>query len=163
MEFKVKEELLFKFLQEQFYSGLKLLSYDEYSGHDAVSDVDEIFVELKCRNTHYDNLMIEKIKYDHLIAGANALGYQPLYVCETPEGVWAFDLLLTTPKWEERNDLPATTSFSNTTRVTKTVGYLHITQGKILYPMSDVNDPWDQGFDFESFTFDGDDPLFTVD
>jgi len=161
MEYKVKEELLFKFLKEEYYPDLELLSYEVYSGHDAISDDEEVFVELKCRNTHYDNLMIEKIKYDHMISIASALNYGALYICETPKGIWQFNLLKTPPKWEERDDLPATTSFINTNRVTKTVGYLNINQGKILYPVLD--DPWDQDFDYESLVFDGDDSVFVVD
>ena len=89
-------------------------------------------MELKSRNTHYDDLLIEKDKYDGLISGAFFFNYMPAYVNSTPEGVWLFDLKeLPEPVWEDRW-LPQNTEFSNRGNKTKVVGYLHIKDGKEL-------------------------------
>jgi hypothetical protein len=104
-----------------------------------------MFFELKCRDTHYDELMIEKSKYDRLVALAAEYDYTPIYVCSTPEGVWEFDLSFIDIQWEDRGDLPATSQFENQERVTKQVGYLDI--GNVwatkIYPI-----------DFEMFDLD---------
>ena len=119
------EQTLFDMLRDTYHSDLAKAS-DEYSTYDCYSASAEMFFELKCRDTHYDELMIEKSKYDRLVALAAEYDYTPIYVCSTPEGVWEFDLSFIDIQWEDRGDLPATSQFENQERVTKQVGYLDI-------------------------------------
>jgi hypothetical protein len=50
-------------------------------------------------------LVIEKIKYDALVARASMFGTVPVYINSTPVGVWSFRLTeLPEPTWEERQD-----------------------------------------------------------
>ena len=127
----LKEPELFAFLKEFYYPDLRM-SEDRYSKHDCISDKYKAYIELKSRNTHYDDLLIEKIKYDAIIDAAYSLNYIPMYINSTPEGVWSFDLFLMGDlKWEDRW-LPAKTEFPNGGNKTKIVGYLHIKDGKKL-------------------------------
>ncbi len=87
-------------------------------------------IELKCRNRHYNDLVIEKIKYDALVARASMFGTVPVYINSTPIGVWSFRLTeLPEPSWEERR-MPKTTHFSNNNMIVKVVGYYNISLGK---------------------------------
>ena len=105
------------------------MSDDKFSKHDCISKQARLYIELKSRNTHYDDLLIEKIKYDAIFEAALALKHLPYYVNSTPEGVWAFDLtVVDEPVWEDRW-LPAKTEFPSGGNKTKVVGYLHIKDG----------------------------------
>lgn len=128
------EKKLFDLLREYEYPDLVHVTNDEYSATDCFSIEQGTYIELKCRRTHYDTLIIEKLKYDRLKAEADKIGLTPLYICSTPNGVWEFDLDVIPIRWEERGDLPATTQFENKQRVTKVVGYLSLEQGKPILP-----------------------------
>jgi hypothetical protein len=78
--------------------------------------------------------MIEKLKYDRLKNWADVMGMIPLYICSTPQGIWEFNLDVLDIKWEDRDDLPATTQFEDKARISKVVGYLPTTQGRNLFP-----------------------------
>ena len=132
--YDLTEKELFNLLKNNIYEDLVLVSEDEYSAVDCFSHNHGIYVELKCRRKHYDELLIEKLKYDRLVAEANKIGMMPVYICHTPLGIWEFNLDLLNIKWEDRDDLPATTDFEDKRRVTKTVGYLSINKGKPLLP-----------------------------
>ena len=56
----------------------------------------------------------------------------PMYICSTPQGVWAFNLNLIEPEWKNQTDLPTTTEFDDKSRRTKSVGFLPIQQGNRL-------------------------------
>ena len=87
-------------------------------------------IELKCRNVHYDDLLIEKSKYETLIARADKFKTNPIYINSTPLGVWLFRLdELDEPVWEERR-MPRTTHFYNNNMIVKLVGYYNISLGK---------------------------------
>jgi len=85
-------------------------------------------MELKCRRTHYDKLLIEKSKYDRLTRAAETRGMLPVYICSTPQGIWGFSLPKYEITWEDR-EMPATTDFDNQRTITKTVGYLDTALG----------------------------------
>lgn len=121
------ETELFEFLQKKI-PDLKLSEF-KYSKYDCYSEKNNIDIELKCRRTHYDDLLIEKAKYDALIKRSNNFNTKPFYINSTPEGIWAFDLSKFSPKWEERR-MPRTTDFSNNNKINKEVGYLNINEGK---------------------------------
>lgn len=131
---ELDERKLFEFLREYEYEDLVHVTNDSYSATDCFSIEYGIYVELKCRKTHYNDLMIEKLKYDRLKAEADRIGLTPMYICSTPHGIWQFDLDTLPIKWEDRSDLPATTHFDNKQRITKTVGYLTLDQGQQVLP-----------------------------
>lgn len=123
------EQELFNFINKD---NKYVLSTEQFSNWDCYSDELREYVELKCRKTHYDDLMIEKIKYDRIVKIAAEKGMTPKYINYTPEGVWSFNLKDFDIQWEEKRGLPATTDFANKMRVTKTVGYLNINNGEKL-------------------------------
>ena len=83
-------------------------------------------------NKHYDDLLIEKIKYDAIVEAAKAISYKPYYINSTPNGIWSFNIAaMPQPQWEERW-LPAKTEFPSGGNKTKVVGYLHVKDGKKL-------------------------------
>ena len=105
------------------------MSTDKFSKHDCISSKHKVYIELKSRNTHYDDLLIEKIKYDAILEEARILKLKPLYINSTPEGMWSFNISsMPQPEWEDRW-LPAKTEFPNGGNKTKVVGYLHIKDG----------------------------------
>lgn len=132
--YDLSEKELFSLLKHNLYEDLVLVSEDMYSAVDCFSESQSAYIELKCRKTHYDKLMIEKLKYDRLVSEANQVGMTPLYICHTPLGIWEFNLDLLSIDWEDRDDLPATTDFADKRRITKTVGYLSIDRGTPLLP-----------------------------
>ena len=125
------EPELFAYLKEFYYPDLEM-SEDKHSKHDCISKDLKLYIELKSRNTHYDDLLIEKIKFDAICEQAKALNNLPLYINSTPQGIWKFHLNPTKPPvWEERW-LPQNTEFSARGNKTKVVGYLHIKDGQQL-------------------------------
>lgn len=128
----MKEEELFGLLKKRLFPDLKKFD-DKFSNADCVSDEDRFYIELKCRRSHYEELMIEEYKYDRLVNVAMDMDYSPIYVNSTPWGVWAFNLGTLLPRWENRAGLPATTDFDNTKKVIKSVGYLNIKDGIRLW------------------------------
>lgn len=132
--YELTEKELFNLLKHNLYEDLVLVSNDMYSAVDCFSEMYGVYIELKCRKTHYDELLIEKLKYDRLMSEAERVGMTPLYICHTPLGIWEFNLDLLNINWEDRDNLPATTEFADKRRVTKTVGYLSIDRGTPLLP-----------------------------
>ncbi|OJW82083.1 MAG: hypothetical protein BGO69_15915 [Bacteroidetes bacterium 46-16] len=63
-------------------------------------------IEMKIRNTHYDDLMLEKIKYKDLKAVSVGTGASILYINTTPQGTYIFNLseldYLENVDWNER-------------------------------------------------------------
>jgi hypothetical protein len=124
----MKEQELFDWLKAEKFPDL-IHSPEVYDGFDCISEAEKLFIELKCRRTHYDNLLIEKMKYDFLLEESAKLGLAPWYVNSTPDGIWAFALLdLKEIDWQEKW-LPATTEFANKNNKMKLVGFIHTHQG----------------------------------
>lgn len=122
------ESELFDFLKEFYYPDLEK-SKSKFATFDCVSGKQRLYIELKSRNTHYNDLLIEKMKYDAIMGAALFLGYAPSYINSTPDGVWQFDLsTLPEPVWSER-PLPQNTEFEDRGKKNKVVGYLHIKDG----------------------------------
>ena len=124
----MKEQELFDWLKAEKFPDL-VHSPEEYDGFDCTSAERKMFIELKSRKTHYPDLLIEKMKYDFLLAEAEKLGYTPWYVNWTPDGIWAYNLK-TQPEitWAEKW-LPSTTEFANKNNKMKLVGFLHTDYG----------------------------------
>ena len=127
----LKEPQLFDYLKEFHYPDLRK-SEDEFDTFDCISDEARMYIELKSRNTHYDDLLIEETKYRALMQSAAGYGLFPWYINATPNGVWGFNLSkLPAPKWEDKW-LPSTTEFARRGNKTKLVGFLNINDGELL-------------------------------
>ena len=122
------EKQLFHYLKKHHYCDLKKSS-DEMSRWDCYSYIWNELIELKCRNTHYDKLIIEKKKFDALIKRAGE--GKAIYICSTPKGIFKFTLNDLIIKFYKRQ-MPTTTHFENRDKVFKLVGYLHTQHAKQL-------------------------------
>lgn len=121
----MNEELLFTFLREGYYPDLSKAP-GIYDAFDCISIQAGHYIELKCRATHYDTLLIEEMKYRKLITQAAERNLVPFYINSTPEGIYSFDLMdVAEPVWYVQY-LPATTEFDRIEKVDKLVGYLPI-------------------------------------
>ena len=115
----MNEQKLFEHLKTHYVPDLE--KTDKFDLKDAYSKQYNMHIELKSRYTHYDELLIEKIKWDKLITMSN-----PRYVNWTPKGIYSFDIdSVSEPKWFEHT-MPATTEFEDVRKVIKVVGYLPI-------------------------------------
>lgn len=127
----MKEQELFDYLKANHFPDLEK-SVGEYDGFDCTTASKRMFIELKSRKTHYPELLIEKIKFDFLVAEAVKLNYTPWYVNYTPEGIWAFDLSaphMASIEWAEKW-LPSTTEFVNKNNKMKMVGFISVELGR---------------------------------
>lgn len=127
----LKEPELFDYLKEFHWSDLEK-SEGKFDCFDCVSNSEKMYIELKSRNTHYDELLLEEIKYRALVDSASELSLTPWYINSTPDGVWGFNLGdLPEPTWEEKW-LPKSTEFSRSGNKTKLVSFIHIDKGIAL-------------------------------
>ena len=86
----------------------------------------DFILELKCRETHYPEMLIEQAKYDWLIEEAGKRSAKPACVNWTPQGIFAWDLYrVKEPSWAPRL-MPATTQFENNEEIVKVVGFLPV-------------------------------------
>jgi hypothetical protein len=121
----MNEELLFSFLREGLYPDL-VKSEGIFDAYDCISKQAGHYIELKCRATHYDTLLIEEMKYRKLITQAAERDLVPYYINSTPQGIFSFDLMdVPEPEWVS-HWMPATTEFARSNKVSKLVGYLPI-------------------------------------
>jgi len=121
----MKEADLFDYLKGTHFPDL-LKSEGVYDSFDCISEEKQSYIELKCRHTHYSDLLIEQSKYVRLIDEAGIRVLDPWYINSTPKGIYAFDLSrVPEPAWEERW-MPTTTEFANTSKKIKLVGFLKI-------------------------------------
>lgn len=125
----MQESELFDLLKNGFIPDLQK-SEDQFSRWDCVSHKFKYRIELKCRKTHYDSLMLERDKYFALILSYVETGYKPLYINYTPKGVYVFDLSDLNPEWTTDTRMPKTTDFNNNNRVEKTYTLLEIKNAK---------------------------------
>ena len=125
----MREQELFDYLKFKHFPDLEK-SEGAFDSFDCTTDDKNLYIELKCRHTHYPELLIEEMKYRRLVNQAGSR--TPYYINSTPQGVWAFDLSrVPEPSWSERR-MPATTEFSNTRKIMKLVGFLHLDYGLAL-------------------------------
>ena len=124
----MKESDLFDFLKVDIYPDL-VKSEGTYDTFDCISYKAGHFIELKCRITHYSDLLIEQMKYRKLIEQAVQSNLLPFYINSTPLGIYSFDLNdIPEPEWVTHL-MPATTEFENRAKVEKVVGYFLIEDG----------------------------------
>ena len=121
----MKEQALFDYLKSSLYPDLEKAP-GIYDAFDCISTTAGHYIELKCRYTHYDTLLIEEMKYRKLITQAAERDLIPFYINSTPKGVFSFDLMdVPEPEWVS-HWMPATTEFSRSQKISKLVGYLPI-------------------------------------
>lgn len=121
----MKEQDLFDYLKSSLYPDLEKAP-GIYDAFDCISLSASHYIELKCRYTHYDTLLIEEMKYRKLITQAAERDLIPFYINSTPKGVFSFDLMdVPEPEWLTHR-MPATTEFSRNNKIDKLVGYLPI-------------------------------------
>jgi len=121
------EQQLFNFINKHFIKDLKPSELPT-SRFDCYSEKYKLDIELKCRRKHYDELIIERGKYDALMHRCEVNGSRPVYINSTPKGVWGFYLDKHQLEWEHR-DLPKQTDFSDRQTISKEIGYLDTTKG----------------------------------
>ncbi len=127
-----KEQDLFDWLSTNYYPDL-VKAKSKMSRWDCYSPETKNRIELKCRTRHFDTLLIEKKKYDAMMAKYHENGDLPIYINSTPEGIWEFNLSLLELQWEVNYRNPATTTFYNRSRVAKEVAYINIKHGNKLF------------------------------
>ena len=121
----MKEQELFDHLKDGIYPDLER-SPGIYDSFDCISAKAGHYIELKCRYTHYDTLLIEEMKYRKLITQSAERDLIPFYINSTPLGIYSFDLMdIPEPEWVTHR-MPATSEFANKSKVDKLVGYLDI-------------------------------------
>jgi hypothetical protein len=121
----MKEADLFEHLKVSHFPDL-IKSEGTFDTFDCISEEKQYYIELKCRHTHYPDLLIEHSKYTRLVDEAGFRILTPWYINSTPQGIYAFDLSrVPEPAWSERW-MPATTEFTNTKKIIKRVGFLHL-------------------------------------
>jgi hypothetical protein len=120
---RMTEQGLFDYIKATYLEDL-VKSEHEYEYIDATSNGYRLTIELKCRNTHYDELILEKDKYESLMDRANDLGFTPFYINSTPQGIYAFNLRKITVTFSTKR-LPSST-VDNGPVIDKKVALLHI-------------------------------------
>ena len=133
----INEKDLYKVLRDKLIPDL--LSYKKSnSTYDCFSEDLNMQIELKCRRRHYDDLMIERSKWDRLLQESKTNGTRSIYLNSTPNGVWAFDLnhidKVGNMVWSFKT-LPAKTHWDKGKTKRKEVSYLHISMGKDITDM----------------------------
>ena len=129
------EKHLFQKLKQNYLPNL-IMSSSEFETHDCYSENEygyspTLYFELKCRDTHYDDLFIEKPKWESLMSKDG----HAFYISETPNGCWIFNIKkLPEPMWYEKL-LPDSTksNYGNHELVWKWVGKYNIAQGKKIF------------------------------
>ena len=126
----MKEKDLFEYLVSCCYDDL-VMAKKKLSRWDCYSPASSHRIELKCRSKHYDTLLIEKKKYDAMIAKCNDNLDVPMYINSTPLGIYRFNLYLVTLKWEIQYH-NKTTQFGNTNKIPKEVAMINVNEAEIL-------------------------------
>jgi len=126
---RMTEQSLFDYIKATYLEDLEK-SKHTYEYIDATSNGYRLTIELKCRHTHYDELILEKDKYESLMGRAQELGFTPFYINSTPEGIYAFNLRKIKVSWTTKR-LPSNT-IENGPVVDKEVALLHINEAVAL-------------------------------
>jgi len=120
------EAELFNYIKGRYLEDL-VKSEHPYEYHDCTSTLYRLHIELKCRHKHYEDLIMEKDKYEALVQQAERLGFTPFYVNATPKGIYAFNLRKITVKWTIKK-LPLESKSKDQGLVNKTVALLPVGQ-----------------------------------
>ena len=126
----MKEQDLFEYLVNNYYPDL-VKAKKKMSRWDCYSPETSHRIELKCRATHYDTLILEKKKYDAMLLKCNDNLDIPIYINSTPEGVYKFNLFEIKPNREVKY-LKKTTTFTNNNQIAKEIAMLPVIDAEIL-------------------------------
>lgn len=126
-----KEADLIQWLKQNLYPDL-VKAKNPMSRWDCYSPSEGHRIELKCRRKHYDTLLIERGKYEAVVAESSKHLDIPIFIVSTPEGIYSFNLLQVTFNWEVNNRNPRTTEFGGSERVTKEVSYMNVKEATKL-------------------------------
>ena len=118
------EAELFDYIKGRYLEDL-VKSQHPYDYHDCTSTLYRLHIELKCRHKHYEDLIIEKDKYEALVQQAERLGFTPFYVNATPQGIYAFNLRKITVKWVTKK-LPVESKSKDQGVIDKSVALLPV-------------------------------------
>lgn len=126
----MNEASLMEFLREYEYPDL-IPSINPVSRWDCYSPSRNHRIELKCRSKHYDEMIIERKKYDAIMDIVRDSLEIPVYINSTPEGIFRWNLKSIAYKWFTK-DLRKTTHFSNNLRISKEIAMLPVVDAEIL-------------------------------
>ena len=123
------------FREVELFEALKA-EYPDLTPLSATDRVDGVtgdaFIELKCRRTHYDRLIIEKHKWDYLADIRARTASRTLYINATPKGIYEFDLgAINEPEWVLKV-LPTKTDFAGSEKIEKSVGFIDVRHSRLL-------------------------------
>ena len=118
------EAELFNYIKGRYLEDL-VKSQHQYDYHDCTSTLYRLHIELKCRHKHYEDLIIEKDKYQALVQQAERLGFTPFYVNATPKGIYAFNLRKISVKWTTKK-LPVESKSKDQGLIDKSVALLPV-------------------------------------
>ena len=122
----MNEKALLEWLIKNVDSSIKQAE-SKFSRFDAYSKKKDMYIELKSRNKHYADLMVEKKKFDALMELGDAL-----YICSTPNGVFQWTLTKDMKiDWITKR-MPATSHFGKREWIDKEVGFLMINKAEKL-------------------------------
>jgi hypothetical protein len=127
---KWRESDLFEWLSENYYN-LLVDTSKNFSKSDCYDIETKNRIELKCRATHYEKLIIEKPKYEYLIKESKKYGDVPIYINSTPKGIYLFNLKDLKLEWFKK-PLPKTTEFKNNNYISKEIATININKSKQL-------------------------------
>jgi hypothetical protein len=128
----MNESELFNLLKLTYLKDLEK-SEIQFSKWDCFSPKYNLRIELKCRNKHYNQLMLEYSKYNFLLTTYKEKNEIPLYINSTPNGIYSFDLRNIKPQWITDSRMPKTTEFFEIDKVEKTYTLIDIEESiKIL-------------------------------
>ena len=127
---KINEAKLFEILKTNFLPDLEKNS-KKFDRTDCTSQTARLQIELKCRRTHYEELLIEKKKFDALQEIAASKDFTACYINSTPQGIYGWNLSSIEIQWQEQL-MPATTDFENTKMIDKIIGFLPISKAIYL-------------------------------
>lgn len=135
----MREQDLFNVVKRYLAPDLRKTS-DQYDTIDAVTEQWHAHVEFKCRATHYPDLLLEEKKYNAMMARYKSTGYDPVYVCSTPQGIYSFRLLALPPLTWQTTMNPRTTEFGAQTKIPKRVAYLPVAWATNAYQLPQPGD-----------------------
>lgn len=101
-----------------------LIKTGEYDSDDCYTKKFNTHIEIKCRSKHYDELGIQKDKWDYLTQFKKCR-----FIVQTPKGMWSWDLhKVAEPTWYRRLG-PTSTHYKQHSLIDecwKEIGYLNI-------------------------------------
>lgn len=124
------EQQLFEYLRKGYYPDL-VKAKSQMSRWDCYSPITFHRIELKCRKTHYNTLLIERKKYDAMVLKCKDNLDIPIYINSTPEGVYRWNLYNVEPEWFTKK-IKATTEFNNNNLIDKEIALLEVIDAEVL-------------------------------